>query len=93
MKSLKYNLLAILLATLFLSPLTHALEEALGTPTTVTTSPFTVHIAQADPATLGSDAQGSGLNLTGLEDLSGLMTVTTTLCITTTIINPVLNKS
>ncbi len=32
---------------------------------------------------LGSDAQGSGLNLTGLEDLSGLVTVITTLCITT----------
>ncbi len=52
MKSLKYNLLAILLATLFLSPLTHALEEALGTPTTVTSSPISVPIAQADSATL-----------------------------------------
>jgi hypothetical protein len=31
----------------------------------------------------GSDAPGSGLNLTGLEDLSGLVTVTTSLCITT----------
>jgi hypothetical protein len=37
----------------------------------------------APPSLSGSDAQGSGLNLTGLEDLSGLMTVTTTLCITT----------
>ncbi len=31
----------------------------------------------------GSDAQGSGLNLTGFEDLSDLVTATTTLCITT----------
>ncbi len=83
----------LLLSILTFAPLIHALEEALGTPTTVTASPLAVPIAQADPATLGSDAQGSGLNLTGLEDLSGLMTVTTTLCITTTIINPVLNKS
>jgi hypothetical protein len=34
----------------------------------------------------GSDAQGSGLNLTGLRDLSGLVTVTTTLCITTCVL-------
>jgi len=30
----------------------------------------------------GSEASGSGLNLTGLEDLSGLVTTTTTLCLT-----------
>jgi CHAT domain-containing protein/Tfp pilus assembly protein PilF len=42
----------LLLSILTLSPLTHALEEALGTPTTVTSSPLAVPIAQADPATL-----------------------------------------
>jgi S1-C subfamily serine protease len=42
----------LLLSILTFAPLTHALEEALGTPTTVSQSPLAVPIAQTDPATL-----------------------------------------
>jgi len=41
----------LLLSILTFAPYTHALEEELGTPTTVTSSPLAVHIAQADSAT------------------------------------------
>jgi len=44
---LKRSLWAIFLVIL----LTHALEEALGTPTTVSKFPLAVPFAQTDPAT------------------------------------------